>query len=96
VHRRDIPVEYNGTLTKLSLNRISVIRNTVPEFTEHFHDLTIELLDGSRVFGEGLAKIVGIVGKDTFGEVHVPGREINTIKFLRPEKRSLSGGGEEE
>ena len=84
VHRRELPIEYNGEVQEFSLSEIASIKNSVPEFTEHFHGVTVELVDGTRFQSAGLPTITGVIGRDTIGEIRIPGRTIKSVKFLRP------------
>jgi len=84
VHRGEIPVAYYGAVTEFSLKQIASIQNSAPSFAEHFHGLTIELVDGTRFASAGLPEITGVIGRDTIGEIRIPGRMIRSIKFLRP------------
>ncbi|MFH1276761.1 MAG: hypothetical protein ABIK65_00050 [Candidatus Eisenbacteria bacterium] len=81
--RNEVAVVYGGGVTEFPLKRIRSIRQDPPVFTEHFRNLEIELVDGLMFRAETLRGVTGIAGMDRVGMVHIPGRAIKNIEFVR-------------
>ena len=86
VERKNLTIDRAGAATKLSLKRVRVITLSRPEFTEHFQGITIELIDGTGITCDGLAGVMGVIGRDHVGDVRIPGRNIRSVTFHRPLK----------
>lgn len=86
IDRKKVAVSYGGGVTEFPLKEIRSIRQDLPEFTEHFRNLRVELVDGRSFRAETLRNVAGIAGKDRIGMVHIPGRKIRSIEFIRVDR----------
>ena len=92
VDRDKVTVVHRGEPLELLFQSIRMIENSKPRFTETFHDLAVDLVDGNSFRCEGTWKAIGVTGRSRVGEVWIPGSEIRSIEFLRADSGRRPAG----